>query len=126
MAPLFEVDATFVSLAKEVRESDSLDLAWSPLIDVSQQLETFADTAALISELDLVISADTSVAHLAGALGKPVWILIPFVPCWRWMLDREDSPWYPTARLFRQSTRDDWAGVINRVRDALQQLKPEN
>jgi ADP-heptose:LPS heptosyltransferase len=68
---------------------------------------------------DLVISVDTSVAHLAAALGRPTWILIPFCPDWRWMLEREDSPWYPTARLFRQPAPGDWASVIRRVRDEL-------
>ncbi|HTP95423.1 MAG TPA: tetratricopeptide repeat-containing glycosyltransferase family protein, partial [Burkholderiales bacterium] len=79
------------------------------------ELGDFADTAAAIAQLDLVISVDTSVAHLAGALGKPAWVLLPFAPDWRWMLEREDSPWYPTMRLFRQSRPRDWAGVIERV-----------
>lgn len=114
-APLFEIDATFVSLAKDIRQSDAAALAESPILDFSQSLETFADTAALISELDVIISADTAVAHLAGALGKPVWILIPYVGCWRWLLNREDCPWYPTSRLFRQSPRDQWAPAIERV-----------
>jgi ADP-heptose:LPS heptosyltransferase len=68
-----------------------------------------------MANLDLVITVDTSVAHLAGALGKSVWTLIPFVPDWRWMLERDDSPWYPTMQLFRQTKRDDWPGVIERV-----------
>jgi ADP-heptose:LPS heptosyltransferase len=69
--------------------------------------------------MDLVISVDTAVAHLAGALGRPVWILLPFEPDWRWLLGRADSPWYPTARLFRQSAHGDWEGVVARVREAL-------
>jgi ADP-heptose:LPS heptosyltransferase len=73
----------------------------------------------VIDQCDLVISVDTATAHLAGALGKPVWILLPFVPDWRWMLDREDSPWYPSARLFRQTKWGDWPGVIERVRAEL-------
>jgi ADP-heptose:LPS heptosyltransferase len=73
----------------------------------------------LISKLDLVISVDTSVAHLAGALAKPVWVMLPFLPDWRWLLDREDSPWYPTARLFRQDKSRAWDSVIERVRAAL-------
>jgi hypothetical protein len=82
-------------------------------------LKDLADTAALMGELDLVISADTSVAHLAGALGVPVWIMLPFVPDWRWMLDRDDSPWYPRARLFRQDERREWPAVVEHVANAL-------
>jgi len=84
-------------------------------VDWTDDLHDFAQTAALIENLDLVITVDTSVAHLAGAMGKPVWVLLPFVPDWRWLLNREDSPWYPTARLFRQNAISDWQGVINSV-----------
>ena len=83
------------------------------------QLEDFADTAALVDALDLVISVDTSVAHLAGALGKPVWVLNRYDQCWRWLRDRTDSPWYPTARLFRQRAPGDWTSVIREVADRL-------
>ena len=87
-------------------------------------LTDFADTAALIEQMDLVISIDTGVAHLAGAMGKPLWIMTPFNPDWRWMLERDDNPWYPTARVFRQPAIGDWASVINTVRKALrEQLK---
>jgi len=79
----------------------------------------FADTAALCELMDVVISVDTSIAHLAGAMGRPVWILLPFVPDWRWLLDREDSVWYSSARLFRQDRAGDWAGVIDRIRAEL-------
>jgi Tfp pilus assembly protein PilF len=85
------------------------------LVDYTPEIADFADTAALIENLDLVITVDTSVAHLAGALGKPVWTLLPFVPDWRWLLNREDSPWYPTMRLFRQPSPGDWDSVITRI-----------
>lgn len=83
--------------------------------NAARELRDFGDTAGLIANLDLVISVDTSVAHLAGALGKPVWVLLPFAPDWRWMLDREDSPWYRKARLFRQTKMGDWGTVLQRV-----------
>jgi ADP-heptose:LPS heptosyltransferase len=86
-----------------------------------QGVTDFADTAALIQHLDLVISVDTSVAHLAGALGKPVWILNRHDLCWRWLLNRTDSPWYPSARLFRQPHPGDWAGMMVEVDTALRE-----
>jgi hypothetical protein len=89
------------------------------LIDWTQELNDFEDTAALIANLDLVISVDTAVAHLAGAMGKPIWTLLSSVPGWHWLLEREDSPWYPSMRLFRQTTRGDWDSVITRVAEAL-------
>lgn len=92
------------------------------LVDVSKDIKDFSDTAALIANLDLVISIDTAVVHLAGALAKPVWTLLPFAPDWRWMLGREDSPWYPTMRLFRQQATRDWVIVIRRVAEELQRL----
>ncbi|MCC7487798.1 MAG: tetratricopeptide repeat protein [Burkholderiales bacterium] len=92
------------------------------LHDVSGMLEDFADTAALVTVLDLVITVDTAVLHLAGALGRPAWALIPFAPDWRWFLEREDSPWYPTVRLIRQPRPRDWAPVIERVAEALAAL----
>ena len=89
------------------------------LHDLTEQIHDFADTAALIEQLDLVITVDTSVAHLAGALGKPVWVLLPANYDWRWMLDRDDSPWYPTMRLFKQTSLGDWSTVVAAVRTAL-------
>lgn len=89
------------------------------LVDFAGELHDFEETAALIEQLDLVISVDTSTAHLAGALGKPVWILNRFDTCWRWFLERSDSPWYPTARIYRQDRPHDWAGVVQRVREDL-------
>jgi tetratricopeptide (TPR) repeat protein len=91
--------------------------------DWTAELHDFDDTAALIANLDLVISVDTAVAHLAGAMGKPVWMMIPLVPDWRWLLNRTDSPWYPTMRIFRQESVGDWAGVVQNVADALQKAR---
>jgi tetratricopeptide (TPR) repeat protein len=87
--------------------------------DLSSEVKDFADTAALVAQMDLVISVDTAVIHLAGALGKPVWVLLSRPHDWRWLLDREDTPWYPTMRLFRQTTSGDWAGAIDRVTQEL-------
>jgi tetratricopeptide (TPR) repeat protein len=110
-------DATFYSLQHQVRESDRAALdANKSLVRIGEMTTEFADIAAIIAQLDLVITVDTSIAHLAGALGKPVWILLPFVPDWRWFLDRDDSPWYRTARLFRQPAAGAWGPVIERVR----------
>lgn len=121
MLPLVREWAEWVSLQKEVRDSDAALLASRPeLRRLGGELKDFADTAALVELLDIVVTVDTSVAHVAGAMGKPVWILLPFTSHdWRWMLDREDSLWYPTARLFRQSANRDWAQVINRVNEEL-------
>jgi tetratricopeptide (TPR) repeat protein len=120
LLPLLDIDATFVSLQKDVRPDErSMLNDRSDLLHFGDALTDFSATAALIANLDLVISVDTSVAHLAGALAKPVWILLPFTPDWRWLLDRLDSPWYPTARLFRQDGTRTWDGVIARVHQAL-------
>lgn len=117
LEPLFDTGALFVSLQKNARDNDLAVLReHGDILDAAPKLESFADTAALIQQLDLVISVDTSVAHLAGALGKPVWILLPYVPDYRWLLDRDDSPWYPTARLYRQTATRDYAEVIDRIR----------
>jgi ADP-heptose:LPS heptosyltransferase len=89
------------------------------VVDHSPVLKDFADTAALVSQMDLVLSIDTSVAHLAGALGIPVWIMLPFSADWRWLIDRTDTVWYPTARLFRQKLPGDWDGVVAEVAQAL-------
>jgi ADP-heptose:LPS heptosyltransferase len=91
-------------------------------METLEPLTDFADTAAVIANLDLVISVDTAVAHLAGAMGWPVWLLNPFVADWRWLLDREDSPWYPTMRIFRQKAPGDWGLTIREVQDALRAL----
>jgi ADP-heptose:LPS heptosyltransferase len=93
-----------------------------PLTNLMDEMADFADTAALIANLDLVVAVDTAVVHLAGALGKPVWVLLAIPTDWRWMLDRQDSPWYPTARLFRQPKRGDWETPLAQVVDALADL----
>jgi tetratricopeptide (TPR) repeat protein len=117
LEPLLALDgASFVSIQRELRDADREVLARAPrLAHVGGDLDDFDDTAAVVSLVDLVISVDTSVVHLAAALGRPTWILLPFWPDWRWMLDRADSPWYPTVRLFRQRALGDWDGVIARV-----------
>jgi len=121
LAPLRHIDVDFFSLQKgEPAQTELADLlagGWDgpALQDFTGELDDFVETAALIEQLDLVISVDTSVAHLAGALGKRVWILNRFDSCWRWLLSRTDSPWYPTATLYRQETRGNWDGVVARV-----------
>src|ERR1700722_18131106 len=122
LLPLLDVDATFVSLQKEIRAGEAETLTSCNVLQFSPQLGDFSDTAALISQLDLVISVDTGVAHLAGALGKPVWILVTHAPDWRWLLDRDDSPWYPSARLFRQRETREWVDVTRGVREALRKF----
>src|SRR5471032_942415 len=123
---LFGVDAQFVSLQPELRAIDRIVLENDQRIGShAAQLTDFAETAALIAQLDLVISVDTSVAHLAAAMGKPVWLLLAYAPDWRWLLERDDSPWYPTMRLFRQSARGDWDGVVAEVARALRRCKRE-
>jgi len=117
---MLDLDAAFVSLQKDPRPDDKLVLAErGEVVDLTAHLTDFMETAALISCLDLVITVDTSVAHLAGALGCPTWILLPYLPDWRWLLDRDDSPWYPTVRLFRQQESRDYAPVIDRMRAEL-------
>lgn len=115
LRPLLRCDlATFYSLQIDPRAPSDVDL-----IDLTTHMRDFADTAALMAELDLVITVDTAAAHLAGALGLPVWLLLPFVPDWRWGLEREETPWYSTMRLFRQPRAGDWESVVQRVVDAL-------
>jgi tetratricopeptide (TPR) repeat protein len=119
-APLFEVPGVrWFSLQVGARAGDLAALPPGRVNDLSPQLTDFAETAAAVANLDLVISVDTAPAHLAGALGRPVWVLLPFNPDWRWFAQRTDSPWYPTARLFRQSAPGDWANAITAVQDAL-------
>lgn len=120
--PLNIPGVEFYSLQKgEPAEAEFVQVKAEPwdgpdIVDFTHEIEDFADTAALIEQLDLVIAVDTATAHLAGALAKPVWILNRFDGCWRWLKDRDDSPWYPTARLYRQARAGDWDGVMERVR----------
>lgn len=117
-----ETEVTWFSLQKPV--TAAFPPEWNGnVMDIGVGLEDFGDTAAVIERLDLVITVDTAVAHLAGALGKPVWLLLPFAPDWRWMLDRSDSPWYGSMRLFRQPRPGDWHAVVTAVKAGLQNLQ---
>jgi hypothetical protein len=112
--------AGFLSLQKPMPARDLDAMAAFPgMTDLSQELTDFGETAALMENLDLIITVDTAVGHLAGALGKPAWILIPKAADWRWMLDREDSPWYPSVRLFRQQKPGAWDEPMGKLREAL-------
>ncbi|MGD0958189.1 MAG: tetratricopeptide repeat protein [Methylomonas sp.] len=123
LAPLLSLPFEFHALQKEIRPDEADELRHFPQLRIhGRELEDFSDTAALMHEMDHIISVDTSVAHLAGAMGKPVWILLGLMPDYRWLLDRADSPWYPTAKLFRQSETGGWSCVIA---DLVQDLKTE-
>lgn len=120
--PVFELSGIrWHSLQLGQRTVDLLGSAF-PINDLSPELKTYDDTAAAIASMDLIISVDTSIVHLAGALGKSVWMLTPYSPDWRWMLDREDSPWYSSLRLFRQTKEHDWKSVFERIADELKAL----
>jgi hypothetical protein len=124
-APLAAVEGVeILSLQKgppveQLKEAEARGWDGPPILDLTAELKDFADTAALIETLDLVVTCDTAIAHVAGGLGRPVWILNRFDACWRWMDGRDDSPWYPSARLFGQTAPGEWAPVIQRVRDEL-------
>jgi tetratricopeptide (TPR) repeat protein len=123
LQPLWEVDGvSWFSLQVGDRSGDISSLGGGKIADLSPWLVDFAETAAAVCCLDLVISVDTSVAHLAGALGRPTWLLLRYPPEWRWLLERQDSPWYPTARLFRQRKGGDWPCVAREVASALAQM----
>jgi tetratricopeptide (TPR) repeat protein len=127
LLPLLNLpNVTFFSLQKDPSPRDRQRLLSLGVIDLDPFLLDFSDTAAFITELDLVISVDTAVVHLAGALGKPVWVLLAAVADWRWLTDREDSPWYPQARLFRQQLAGDWRSVVVALRQALAKLIRDN
>jgi tetratricopeptide (TPR) repeat protein len=126
LQPLIQVPGiSFYSLQKgeAARQVQDLPrgLKW---VDLSKELHDFKETGAALQNLDLMITVDTAVAHLAGALGRPVWTILPYAPDWRWLLDREDTPWYPTMRLFRQPAFKDWSGVIHEVATCLKNLFP--
>jgi hypothetical protein len=131
LARLNQAEVELYSLQKgQLAESELADLSldeWGgpKPIDYTHLLQDFSDTAALLENLDLIITVDTSTAHLAGALGRPVWLLNRFDTCWRWMLNRNDSPWYPTMRLYRQPTAGDWGGVVAAVESDLARLGTE-
>jgi hypothetical protein len=121
LAPLAEIPGTaFVSLQKGPGQAQ-IGTYWgrAPLINLGPEITDFGDTMAILDSLDLVVTVDTAIAHLAGAMGKPVWIMLPFAPDWRWLLDRDDSPWYPTARLFRQPAPRRWAPVVASIADEI-------
>ena len=120
-APLAELPGVrLYSLQKNFGQEQIAQVSFADrIVDLSPRLETFDDTAAVVQNLDLVIACDTSVVHLAGALGKPVWTAVAVVPDWRWLLDRDDTPWYPTMRLFRQARRGDWQEVFERIAEQL-------
>jgi tetratricopeptide (TPR) repeat protein len=118
--------ARYFSLQKDLRDGDKeiLDVT-SEIVQLDQAMNDFEDTAAIMMSLDLVISCDTSIVHVAGALSRPIWVLLPFSPDWRWLLDRNDSPWYPTARMFRQKSIGEWSTVTNDVCVELEKLVTE-
>ena len=122
--PYLPADWAYVSLQKEIQEHERIRLDQRGIPHFGEALHDFSDTAALCANMDLVVSVDTSVAHLAAALGRPTWILLAQSPDWRWLLDRADSPWYPTVRLFRQGPQRDWAEVVERVAQALSEFNP--
>jgi tetratricopeptide (TPR) repeat protein len=120
LAPLLELPVEFHVLQQEIRAEDAADVAACPALRGHKEaLQDFSDTAALVQLMDIVVTVDTSVAHLAGALGKPVWIMLPYAPDYRWMLNRSDSPWYPSASLFRQPAIGDWESVILNIAEEL-------
>jgi hypothetical protein len=119
LAPLADAPAAFFSLQVPARGELSPVFPAGSVIDLAPALGDFAETAAVIANLDLVISVDTAVAHLAGALARPVWLLLPYVPEWRWLLERDDSPWYPTMRVFRQRKAGDWRGLVDHLAGVL-------
>ena len=127
LVPLLRLPFAFHALHHEIEPGDAEVLASFPaLTSHAGEVRDFADTAALIDEMDLVIAIDTAAAHLAGALGKPLWVMLPWATDYRWQGDGETTPWYPAARLFRQGQAGDWPGVVDRVGAALLAAFPAN
>lgn len=126
LAPLAQEGITFLALQKgPAAEQAATPPPGMSLLSLSDEIQDFDDTAAILSLIDTLISVDSSPVHLAGALGRPAWVLLPFMPCWRWLLQRDDSPWYPSLRLFRQPAYGQWQAVIQNVALALKALKDQ-
>lgn len=124
LAPLAQAGVSFVAIQKgPASQQAATPPAGMPVLALSDEIADFEDTAAILSVVDLLISVDSSPVHLAGALGRPVWVMLPLVPDWRWLLERRDTPWYPSVQLFRQSTRGDWAPVVQAMARELAHLK---
>jgi ADP-heptose:LPS heptosyltransferase len=122
LEPLLDVEGTHFFSLQMGPGAEQLATVQAKITNLAPGIGDMADTASLLKNLDLIITVDTSVAHLAGALAIPTWVMIPFAPDWRWLLDREDSPWYPTMRLFRQPEFGDWQSVLLRVHAELAAL----
>ena len=124
LAPLAQPGVTFLSLQKGPAAAQAMaPPEGMSLVSLSDEIEDFEDTAAILTLIDLLISVDSSPVHLAGALGRPVWVMLPFIPDWRWMLNRNDTPWYPATRLFRQPANDQWGPVLEIIATELAHLK---
>ena len=130
--PFAQLQPLLASAAKHLislqlgRPADQEAVIASGMLDLAPRLNSFADTAAALMHIDVLVTVDTAIAHLAGALGRPVWLMLPFDPDWRWMLEREDSPWYPTIKIFRQTQPGDWTGVLHKIADDMQKFLQGN
>jgi ADP-heptose:LPS heptosyltransferase len=125
LAPLANEAVTFLSVQKGDRAEDAATPpAGMNLVNLSPEISDFEDTAAIITIADLLISVDSSPVHLAGGLGRPAWVMLPKLPDWRWLLDRNDTPWYPSVRLFRQATHENWNNVVHEMANELAKLRP--